>query len=41
MYFDGSRGFLSGFLVVTFRAETGEVAAGRFGEIDLVVFEKC
>jgi hypothetical protein len=33
VYFDGSEGFLAGFLVVTFRAETGEVAARRFSEI--------
>jgi hypothetical protein len=41
VYFDGSGGLLVSFFVVAFRAETGEVAACRFSEIDLVVFEKC
>ena len=41
LYFDGSGGFLVNLFAVTFRAEIGQVAARRFSEMALVVFEKC
>ena len=41
LYFDGSGGFLVNLFAVAFRAEIGEVAARRFSEMALVVFEKC